>query len=54
MRTEHDRKRRRKQIRKRTLRNLRQRLAETSDPNKRRRLIARMQRVSRTAPVPEE
>jgi hypothetical protein len=54
MRTEHDRKRRRKQARKRKLRYLRQRLAETSDPNERQRLIAKMKRVSRTAPVPEE
>jgi hypothetical protein len=54
MRTEHDRKRRRKQARKRKLRYLRRRLAETSDPNERRRLIAKMQQVSRTAPVPEE
>ena len=54
MRTEHDRKRRRKQARKRKLRYLRQRLAETSDTNERRRLIAKMQRVSRTAPAPEE
>jgi hypothetical protein len=54
MRTEHDRKRRRKQARKRKLRYLRQRLAETSDPTERQRLIAKMKRVSRTAPVPEE
>jgi hypothetical protein len=54
MRTEHDRKRRRKQARKQKLRYLRQRLAETGDPNERQRLIAKMKRVSRTAPVPEE
>ena len=54
MRTEHDRKRRRKQARKRKLRYLRQRLAETSDLNEKQRLIAKIQRVSRAAPVPQE
>ncbi|MEA3339992.1 MAG: hypothetical protein U9R15_08505 [Chloroflexota bacterium] len=53
MRTNRDRKRIRKQTRKRKLRYLRDRLAETTDTAERKRLIAKMQRVSPTAPVPE-
>ncbi len=54
MRTNRDRKRVRKQIRKRKLRYLRGRLAETTKPAERQRLIAKIHRVSPTAPVPEE
>lgn len=53
MRTEHDRKQIRKQRRKRKLRKLRQRLEQTTDPAERKRLIAKIRRVSPTAPVPE-
>ena len=54
MRTNKDRKRARKQIRKRKLRYLRQRLAQATSRAERRRLIAKIGRVSPTAPVPEE
>ncbi|MDY6875449.1 MAG: hypothetical protein SWK90_04495 [Chloroflexota bacterium] len=54
MRTERDRRRVRKQTRKRKLRYLRGRLAETTNPAARRQLIAKIRRVSPTAPVPEE
>jgi len=54
MRTERDRKRVRRQTRKRKLRYLRGRLAGTTNPAERRRLIAKMQRISPTAPVPED
>ena len=54
MRTNKDRKRVRRQTRKRKLRDLRRRLAEATDPAERQRLIAKMRRVSSTAPVPEE
>ena len=54
MRTEKDRKRIRKQTRKRKLRYLRERLADTDDPRERKRLIRKMRRVSPTAPVPEK
>jgi indole-3-glycerol phosphate synthase len=53
MRTNKDRQRARKQARKRKLRYLRQRLARTADPAERRRLIAKIKRVSPAAPVPE-
>ena len=53
MRTNRDRKRSRKQTRKRKLRYLRDRLAATTDTTERRRLIAKIRRVSPTAPVPE-
>ncbi len=53
MRTEHDRKQRRKQVRKRKLRYLRERLARTTDAAERQQLIAKMRRVSPTAPLPE-
>ncbi len=43
----------RRQRRKRKLRYLRRRLAEATDPNERRRLIAKIRRISATAPVPE-
>ena len=54
MRTEHDRKQIRKQRRKRKVHKLRQRLEQTTDPAERRRLIARMRRISPKAPLPEE
>ena len=54
MRTNRDRKRARKQIRKRKLHYLRGRLAEATSPAERQRLIAKICRVSPTAPVPEE
>jgi hypothetical protein len=54
VRTNRDRKRRRKQIRKRKVRYLRERLAETTTPAARERLIAKLRRVSPAAPVPEE
>jgi hypothetical protein len=54
MRTEKDRKRNRKRTRKRKLKYLRERLAQATDSDERRRLIAKIQRISPTAPVPEE
>jgi len=54
MRTEKDRKRIRKRTRKRKLKYLRERLAEAADSDERRRLIAKIKRVSPTAPVPED
>ena len=54
MRTNRDRKRSRKQARKKKLLHLRRRLAETTKPAERQRLIAKIHRVSPTAPVPEE
>ena len=54
MRTNRDRKRARKQARQRKLRYLRERLANSKDPAERERLIAKIRRVSPTAPVPEE
>ena len=54
MRTEKDRKRNRRKTRKRRLRYLRGRLAQATDPAERQRLIAKIRRVSPTAPVPEE
>ncbi len=53
MRTERDRQRIRRQTRKRKLRYLRRRLAETDDPAERQRLIAKIKRISPTAPVPD-
>jgi indole-3-glycerol phosphate synthase len=53
MRTNRDRKRARKQARKRKLRYLRQRLAQTTDPAERRRLIAKIKRISPAAPISE-
>jgi hypothetical protein len=43
----------RRQRRKRKLQFLRRRLAETTDVQERRRLIAKIRRVSPRAPVPE-
>ncbi len=43
----------RRQRRKRKLRHLRGQLTETTDPNERRRLIAKIRRVSPRAPVPD-
>lgn len=54
MRTNRDRKRARKQARKRKVRYLRERLAQTVNPAERRRLIAKIQLISPAAPVPEE
>ena len=54
MRTNRDRKRARKQIRQRKQRYLREKLAKTNDSAERQRLIAKIRRVSPTAPVPEE
>lgn len=54
MRTEHDRARVRRQRRRRKLIYLRKRLAQTTDRAARQRLIAKIRRVSPSAPVPEE
>ncbi len=54
MRTNRDRKRARKQARKKKMRHLRERLAQTSNPAERRRLIAKIQYISPEAPVPTE
>ena len=54
MRTNKDRMRARKQARRRKVRYLRERLAQTINPAERRRLIAKIQLISSTAPVPEE
>jgi hypothetical protein len=43
----------RRQRHKRKLRHLRRQLAETTDPNERRRLITKIRRVSPKAPVPD-
>lgn len=43
----------RRQTRKRKLHYLRQRLAQASTPAERKKLIAKIKRVSPTAPVPE-
>ncbi|HEY74210.1 MAG TPA: hypothetical protein G4N99_13180 [Thermoflexia bacterium] len=53
MRTNRDRKRIKKQVRRRKLRHLRERLAATSNAAERRRLIEKIRRVSPAAPVPE-
>jgi hypothetical protein len=53
MRREPDRERIRRQNRKRKLRHLRARLAQTRDPVQRRRLIEKIRRISPAAPVPE-
>jgi hypothetical protein len=44
----------RRQRRKRKLRYLRRRLAETTDVQERQRLIAKIHRISPRAPVPEK
>jgi hypothetical protein len=54
MRTNRDRKRARKQARKRKIRYLRERLAQTTNPAERRRLIAKIQHISPEALVPSE
>jgi hypothetical protein len=54
MRTEHDRKRIRRQTRKRKLRYLRARLERATNPTERKRIIEKIRRVSPTAPVPAE
>jgi hypothetical protein len=54
MRTNKDRKRARKQVRKKKIRYLRERLAKTTNPAERRRLIAKIQYISPEAPVPTE
>jgi hypothetical protein len=53
MRTEHDRKRVRKQTRKKKIRYLRQRIAQATDSTERERLIEKLRRISPEAPVPE-
>ncbi|MBL7062905.1 MAG: hypothetical protein ISS49_01690 [Anaerolineae bacterium] len=53
MRTESDRKRIRRQTRKRKLCYLRERLAQATSLAERQQLIAKIRRVSPTAPVPE-
>ena len=54
MRTSKDKQRVRRQSRRRKLRYLRDRLTEATTAAERRRLIAKIQRISPTAPVPEE
>ena len=51
MRTNRDRKRARKQTRKRKLRYLRQRLAQTTELAEREKLIAKIRRISPDAPI---
>ncbi len=51
MRTQRDRDRVRKQRRKRKLRDLRQRLAQTTDQAEREKLIAKIRRISPKAPI---
>jgi len=53
MRTNKDRDRIRKQTRRRKVQFLRRRLAQATNPAERKRLIAKLRRVSPTAPVPE-
>jgi len=53
MRTNKDRDRIRKQTRRRKVQFLRGRLARATNPAERKRLIAKLRRVSPTAPVPE-
>lgn len=43
----------RRQRRRRKVRYLRDRLKETTDPAERERLIAKMRKISPTAPIPE-
>ncbi|MCD6289209.1 MAG: hypothetical protein J7M34_01805 [Anaerolineae bacterium] len=50
---ERDRELRRRRHRKKKVRRLRARLEQTRDPEERQRLIAKIRRVSRYAPVPE-
>ena len=52
MRTNRDRKRIRKQTRQRKLRHLRERLAKANNATEQKRLIEKIRRVSRTAPIP--
>ena len=54
MRTNKDRKRVKKQVRRRKLRHLRERLAAANNVAERKQLIEKIRRVSPTAPVPEE
>ncbi len=54
MRTAKDRLRIHRQQRTRKLRHLRAQLEQTTDRQQRKRLIAKILRVSRTAPVPAE
>ena len=53
MRTEHDRKRVRKQTRKKKIRYLRRRLERATDVAERERLIEKMRLISPEAPIPE-
>ncbi len=54
MKTNRDRKRGRKQARKKKMRHLRERLAQTTNLTERRRLIAKLKFISPEAPVPSE
>jgi hypothetical protein len=45
---------RRRQARRRKVRTLRSRLEETTNPQERRRLIAKIHKISPTAPVPDK
>ncbi|MGQ9599973.1 MAG: DUF6800 family protein [Anaerolineae bacterium] len=49
---EHD--MRRRQRRRRKVRALRQRLAQTTDPQQRQRIIAKIKKIAPTAPVPDK
>lgn len=53
MKVERDRKRARRQRRQRKVKDLRRRLAAASTVEERNKLIAKLQRVSPTAPLPE-
>ena len=44
----------RRQRRRRKVKHLRDRLQNTTDPAERRRLIAKIRKISRTAPVPDK
>ncbi len=52
MRTQSDRERARRQQRRRKLAHLRRRLAQTADRVERERLIAKIRRISPSAPIP--
>ena len=54
MRVEKDRKRARRQARKSKVKDLRRRLAAASTVAERKRLVAKLRRISPTAPIPED
>jgi len=54
MRVERDRKRARRQARRRKVKYLRRRLAAASSVDERKRLVAKLRRVSPRAPIPAE